>query len=444
MPLPKANQRNHQFIEHGFKRNDPYYWLRDRENPDVISYLNSENSYTKTTLKHTESFQKALFDEMRSRIKEDDSSVPYFKNDYWYYARYNEGEEYAIYARKHLSLDAEEEILLNENDLASEHDYYEIVSFSISPNNQYLAYAEDVTGRRQYQIKVKDLKSGKNLRDQIIDTSSDIAWHQNGNGFYYVLKDKETLRPHQVKYHHLNTPTENDEIIYTETDEAYITGVSKEKNGRYIFIGSWSTLTTEYQYLDFENEVAGFQIFHPRSLKLEYYPEAGPNGFYIKHNLDAKNFMLSFCAFDTVNIENWVTIQPHDETVLIEDFEPFRNHLVVQEKHNGLAQLRVYSLENMANKVIPPKEETFMLYLDQNPILDTNWLRIKYSSLTTPTSVIDINLDDFSEVVQKVQPVLGEFSATDYQSERIWATGDDGTKVPVSLVYKKSLFKKDA
>ncbi|MFK8045615.1 MAG: S9 family peptidase, partial [Crocinitomicaceae bacterium] len=443
MPFPTTTKKNHQFIEHGFKRNDPYYWLREKENPEVIDYLNAENEYTKNCLKHTDTFQKNLFDEMKGRIKEDDSSVPYFKNDYWYYSRYNEGQEYAIYARKHLTLEADEEVLLNENELAEGHDYYEIVSFSISPNNQYLAYAEDITGRRQYQIKIKDLETGENLRDIITDTSSDLAWHKNNKQFFYTLKDPKTLRPHQVKKHHIGTPSDNDEIIFTEKDEAYISGVSKEKNGRFIFIGSWSTLTTEYQYLDFENEEKGFQVFHPRTLKLEYYPESGPNGFYIKHNLEAKNFKLSYCLFNDTNIDSWETIQAHDSTVLLEDFELFKAHLVVQEKTDGLAQLRVYNLSDMANKIIPPKEETFTLFLDQNPILNSDKLRIKYSSLTTPTSVIDIDLNDFSETVLKVQPVLGTFNSSDYNSERIWATGDDGTKVPMSLVYKKSTFKKD-
>ncbi len=444
MPIPKVRKKSHQFIEHGFKRNDPYYWLREKENPNVVDYLNLENKYTKSVLKHTEAFQKSLFHEMKSRIKEDDSSVPYFKNDYWYYSKYNEGGEYPIYVRKYLTLNAEEEILLNENDLAKTHDYYEIVSFSVSPNNQFLAFAEDVTGRRQYQIKVKDLKTGKILKDLITGTGSDLAWHQNSTQFYYVLKDNKTLRPYQVKMHHINTPPDNDDLIYTENDEAYITGVSKEKNGQVVFIGSWSTLTTEYRYLDFSKEEKGFQIFHPRTHNLEYYPETGPNGFYIKHNLRAKNFMVSFCPFNSVHINSWTPVQPHNISILVEDFEVFQNHLVVQEKQNGLAQLRVYRLEDLSHEVIPPKEETFMLYLDQNPLLDTEWLRIKYSSLTTPTSVIDINLNDFTEKIRKVQPVLGHFDAKDYKSERIWATGDDGTQVPISLVYKQAMFKKDS
>lgn len=443
MHIPKAKQKKHQFIEHGFERIDPYYWLRDKENQEVIDYLNAENKYTKLKLKQTETFQESLFHEMKSRIKEDDSSVPYFKNEYWYYSRYNEGQEYAIYARKHLSLDAEEEILLDENIMAKAYDYYEIVSFSISPNNQYLVFTEDITGRRQYQIRIKDLKSKKILHDLIINTGSDLAWHKNSTQFYYVIKDPKTLRPFQVKMHHLNTPEDNDDLIYTELDEAYITGVSKEKNGRFIFIGSWSTLTTEYQYLDFETEAKGFQLFHPRTLKLEYYPESGTNGFYIKHNLKAKNFALSFCAFDKTEIDHWEMIQEHDDYVLLEDFEVFKHHLVVQEKRNGLAQLKVYDLVKMTSRVIPPKEDTFMLYLDQNPVIDTDNIRIKYSSLTTPTSVIDVNLNDFSETTLKVQPVMGSFNSDDYQSERIWATGDDGVKVPISLVYKKTKFKKD-
>ena len=443
MQEPKAKKINHEFIEHGFQRNDPYYWLRDKKNKAVIAYLNQENTYTKKALAHTATFQAELFNEMKGRIKEDDASVPYFKNDYWYYTRYTEGSEYAIYARKYKVLSAKEEILLNENELAANQDYYEIISFAISPDNKLLAYSEDISGRRQYQIKIKDLETGKNLPDLIKNAASDIAWHKNNKQFFYTANDKKTLRAFQVKCHHINTPVSNDEIIYTEKDDAYTTGVSKEKNDRFIFIGSWSTLTTEYQFLDFESEAEGFQLFHPRTLKLEYYPEPTKDGFYIKHNFEAKNFTLSYCPFEKVSIENWVSIQAHDPTVLLEDFEVFKNHLVVQEKTNGLNQLKVYNLSNKSAKIIPPKEETFTMYIDENPLLDTDTVRIKYNSLTVPNSVIEVDMNDFSETILKTQEVIGGYEKDDYKSERIWAIGDDGTKVPISLVYKKDKFSKD-
>ena len=443
MPIPKVAKVPHEFNEHGFKRNDPYYWLRDKSDPNVIAYLKAENEYTKTQLKDTDQLQEDLFKEMKGRIKEDDSSVPFLKNGYWYYTRYTEGSEYAIYARKKGTLEAEEHVLLDENQLAKPHSYYEIESFSVSEDNQWLAYAEDITGRRQYQIRLKNLETGETLPDCILNTGGDIAWHKDGIHFYYTLKDEDTLRPFQVKKHRINTPEDNDEIIFTENDEAYITGVSKEKNDRFIFIGSWSTLTTEYRFLDFESESNQFEVFYPRTHKLEYYPESGHDRFYIKHNDNAKNFKLSYCSFEDRSKSNWKNFQEHQTDTLIEDFEVLKKHVVIQEKINGLTQLRVYDLQSGQAKVIPPKEETFMLFLGQNPDFNTDFIRIKYSSLTVPSSVIDIDLESFNETVRKEQEVIGDFKSENYRSERIWATGYDGAKVPVSLVYRKDQFKKD-
>ena len=443
MVIPKVDKKPHEFVEHGFKRNDPFYWLRDKSDQNVISYLEAENEYTKLALNDTTDFQQDLYDEMKGRIKEDDSSVPFFKNGYWYYTRYTKGGEHAIYCRKKAVLTAKEEIVLDENELAKPYAYYEIESFSVSPDNQWVAYAEDINGRRQYRVKIKNLETGELLLDELNSTGGDLAWENDSVHFYFSVKDKETLRPYQIKKHRINTPEDNDEIVFTEKDEAYITGVSKERNGRFIFIGSWSTLTTEYRILDLQSEQKEFEIFHPRTLKLEYYPESSDDGFYIKHNLKAKNFMLSYCSFDNRSIDQWQTIQAHDKSVLIEDFEVFKSYLVVQQKSNGLSQLKVFNLVTNESELIPPKEETFMLDLDQNPNFDVNSVRIRYSSLTTPTSIIDIDLSDFTETLKKQQTVLGPFSTDDYGSERIWATGNDGVKVPVSLVYRKELFKKD-
>jgi len=443
MITPKVAKKPHEFIEHDNKRVDSYYWLRDKTNPEVIDYLNRENDYTKSALAGTSKFQDDLFKEMKGRIKEDDSSVPFLKNGYWYYTRYEEGSEYAIYARKKENLEAGEEVLLDENELAKPYDFYEIESFAISEDNKWLAFAEDISGRRQYQIKIKQLETGSVLHDVIENTSGDIAWHSDNLHFFYTLKDKKTLRPFQIKKHRINTPEDNDEVIYNENDEAFIAGVSKEKNGQFIFIGSWSTLTTEYHLLDMESDHQKFEVFYPRVEKLEYYPEASENGFYIKHNSGAKNFMLSYCKFNNRDKLEWQTIQIHDPNILIEDFEVFEAHLVVQEKKNGLTQLRVYDFEHNSSKLIPPKEEAFTLYLDHNPNYHTKIVRIKYSSLTTPTSVIDIDLVNFNETLKKQQKVIGKFKPQDYQSERIWAEANDGTQVPVSLVYKKDCFKKD-
>lgn len=442
MNFPIAKKKDHHFNEHGIKRNDLYYWMRNKEDKAVIDYLNKENDYTQSYLKDTENIQKQLFLEMKARIKEDDSSVPYFSNGFWYYTRFDEGSEYAIYCRKEGRLDSKEEVLLDENEMAADHSFYEIVSFSISPNNSIIAYSEDVTGRRQYQIKFKDLSTGKLFPETINHAGSDLAW-ESDDAIYYALKEKETLRPNVIKRHVLNTPEDNDELIFEEKDEAFITGVSKDKNNRFIYIGSWSTLSTEYKVLDLSSQNKEFNIVLPRTKDLEYYPESTEDGFFIKHNYKAPNFKISFAKFDAKSMNDWEDFQIHDEAILLEDFEVFKGYLVVQEKINGLSRLKVYNLEKNKFDIIPPKEETFMMYLDENPNVDTEFIRIKYSSLTTPTSVIDIDLNTFKETVQKVQTVLGEFESKAYKSERVWANSEDGTKVPMSLVYKKDLFKKD-
>ena len=442
MKAPIAKKIPHQFIEHNYKRIDNYYWLRDKENQEVLDYIDSENNYLKHKLKHTEDFQKELYKEMRARIKEDDNSVPYFKNGYYYYHRYEKGGEHPIYCRKRESLEADEEVFLNENELAKDFPYYEIVSFSVSPNNKVLAFCEDITGRRLYQIRFLNLETGEFFRDVIEHTSSDLAW-KNDKTLFYTKKDKETLRPFQVKTHYLNTPADNDEIIYTEEDDTFITGVSKDKLNKFIYIGCWSTLSTEYRLMEIENESNEFKVFYPRTEKLEYYIDTVKDGFFIKHNADGENFLMSFCEFNHTDKTDWKTIIEHQDKVLIEDFEVFENHLVLQEKENGLTQLRVLNHIDNSIKVIPPKEETYTLVIGTNPNYKTEVIRIGYSSMTTPSSVIDVNLNSFEETLLKQAEVLGDFNANDYQSERIWATAYDGEKVPMSVVYKKDLFKKD-
>jgi oligopeptidase B len=443
MKAPVAKKIPYVFIEHDYKRVDDYYWLREKENPEVLKYIDDENSFLKETLKHTESFQKSLFNEIKNRIKEEDESVPYFKNGYWYYQKFKKGDEHPIYCRKKESLSAKEEILLDENSLAKRYSYYEIVSFSVSEDNKTLAFCEDNTGRRLYQIKFLNLETGEFYKDIIDHTSSDLAWHNNSNILYYTIKDNETLRPFQVKKHILNTPSNNDEIVYTEKDDTYITGVSKDKLNKFIYIGCWATLSTEYRLMDLNSDSDEFKVFHPRESELEYYVETDKTGFYIKHNATGENFALAFCPFNQTNKKNWHEVIAHNNHILIEDFELFTNHLVTQEKENGLTQLRVLNHQNKTLKLIPPKETTFNMEIGINPNYDTDVIRVNYSSMTTPNSVIDINLNDFTPTLKKQQVVLGDFDPVNYQSERIWATAYDGVKIPMSLVYKKDLFKKD-
>jgi oligopeptidase B len=349
MKAPIAKKTKHRFNEHNIERTDNYYWLKDKENQTVLDYIDAENDYADFILNDTEDFQEDLYQEMKSRIKEDDSSVPYFKNDYWYYTRYEEGGEFPLYCRKEKSLDSIEEVLLNENELAEDYDYYEIVSFSVSPDNKTLVFCEDIIGNGLYQMRFINLETGKHYRDLIENTSSDLAWMNDSESIFYTVKEDKTLRPHQIRKHVLNTPSDNDNIIFTEKDEKFITGVSRDKIGKFVFIGSWSSLSTEYRILNVTKLDAEFEIFYPRAENLEYYPESTEFGFFVKHNADGENFSISFCEYNDRDKSKWSTILKHDPDILIEDYEVFENYLDSQEKEYGLTRLRDY---NSSQKII--------------------------------------------------------------------------------------------
>lgn len=440
MMPPQPKKVPHLLEKHNHQRIDPYFWMHDRENPEVISHLNAENDYLKSVLKDTEQDQKILFEEMKGRIKEDDASVPYFKNGYWYYSRYEEGKEYPIHCRKKDSLDNDEIILWDENVEAKNHPYYDVVSFSVSKDNKIMAFAEDITGRRLYQIRFKNLETGHLYPNLLSNCSSDLAWHNDNNRIYFVQKDPETLRPHQVSCHELFNNTSK--LVFEEEDDTFICGVSKSKDYGWILIGSYATLTTEHLFKSAEDD-SEFEIFLPRQRAHEYYVDILDNRAIIKSNLKGKNFDLSYCDLNKRTADNWENIIAHREDVLLEDFEEFEQFTVIEEKQNGLSQIRVIDKVNKTDRVIPPTEETYMLYLGNNPEYKASLVRIGYSSMTTPHSVFDIDLNTFDRTLKKQQTVLGEFKPLDYQSERIWANAHDGVQVPISLVYHKDHFKKD-
>lgn len=437
-PIPK--KAPHTLTLHNHNRIDNYFWMRDRDNPEVIAHLEAENAYADSIMEPTKGLQEDLFQEMKGRIKEEDSSAPYFKNGYWYYTRFEEGLEHAFYCRKKETLEAPEEILINENIEAENHPYYEVVAFAISKNNKILAFTEDISGRRLYQIRFKNLETGKLLSHCINDTGSDLAWLNDDHTIYYSVKDSETLRPHIIRSININTGNIVD--VYEEVDDTYIVTVNRSGDFQYIFIGCHSTLTTEFRFKS-ANDSSQFDVFLPRKEEHEYYPESAGDDFFIKSNLDAKNFKIAHCKKNERHWSNWKIIQEHNSEVLIEDFEVFNTHLVVQEKENGLSQLKVYNRQNYSYKIIPPNEETYTLYIGNNPEPNNDSVRIGYSSMTTPNSVITINLESFEQTIIKQQEVIGDFDPERYQSERIWATASDGVKVPASIVYKKELFKKD-
>lgn len=433
---PDATVKEKKLSMHNDTRIDPYYWLNERENPDVIQYLEDENAYTKAVLKPTQKLQEDLFAEMKGRIKEDDSSVPYFLNEYWYIQRYEAGKDYPIYTRKYKSLDAQEEILLDVNELAKDLAYCQVSGLSVSPDNTKLAYGIDTLSRRIYTIKVKDLTTGKLFEDEIKGVSSYAAWAADSSTFFYTAKDEETLRTDRIYRHVLGQAQEKDVLVFEENDETFYTFVYPSKSRKYIMIGSTSTMTSEYQFLPSENPTDDFTIIQKRERGLEYSVAHFEDAFYISTNADnSTNFKLVKTPVSTPEKENWVDVLPHRKDVLLEEVELFRDFMVVAERKNGLLQLRVMRWDGTDDYYLDFESDTYTASLSTNLDFDADIFRYNFSSLTTPSSVIDYDTKTKTKEIKKEQEVLGgTFNKKNYTSERLWATAEDGTKIPISLV----------
>ena len=433
---PDANPKDKELSIHGDTRLDPYYWLNDREDPEVIQYLEDENSYTRAVLKSTEKMQKQLFEEMKGRIKEDDSSVPYFLNDYWYIRRYEKGKDYPIFTRKHKTLDAAEEILLDVNELAKDLSYCQVSGLSVSPDNTKLTYGIDTLSRRIYTIKIKDLISGETLKDEIHGVSSYAAWAADSETFFYTLKDKETLRTDKIFRHKIGDTQADDAMVFEEKDETFYAFVYPSKSREYIMIGSTSTLTSEYRYLPSDKPTGKFKTIQKRQRGLEYNVAHFEDMFYISTNADnSTNFKLVKVPVASPNKKNWTDVLPHRDDVLLEGVELFRDFMVVSERIDGLLQLRVVKWDGSEDYYMDFESETYSASLGTNVDFDAQTFRYNFTSLTTPSSVIDFNTVTKTKEVKKEQEVLGgTFDKSNYVAERLWATADDGTKIPISLV----------
>ena len=425
-------------------RTDNYFWLNDRENPEVIDYLNKENQYYQEMTAHTKAFQKELFEEMKARIKEDDQSVPYLYNGYYYITRFEIGSNYPIYSRKKGSLSANEEIMFNCNELAKGHKYFQLGGLSVSSNNQFVAFAVDTIGRRIYKVQIKNLITGEIFADTIENTSGDSTWANDNHTLFYTRQDEKTLRSDKVFKHKLNTATANDILVYFEKDDTYSVEVTKEKSKKYIVISSSSTMTTEFRILLADNPEGEFTIFQKRVRGLEYDIAHFGEHFYVLTNKDeAINFKLMKTPELATAKDNWVDIIAHREEVLIEDIDIFRDFLVVTERFNGLNSIRIMPWSGEGEYYLPFESETYTAYTSTNVDFDTDILRYGYQSMATPSSIIDFNMKTKAKEVMKEQEVLGgKFDKNNYTEERIWATATDGTKVPISMVYRKEL-KKD-
>ncbi len=439
--FPLAKKKPKQLEIHNDIRIDNYYWLNDREDAEVINYLNEENAYTKSVLKHTEPFQKELFEEMKARIKEDDESVPYKLNGYWYITKYEKGKGYPIYTRKKGSLEAEEELLFDCNEMAKGHAYFRLGGISVSPDNTMVSFAVDTVSRRQYTLQIKSLITGEVFSDKIENTTGSSTWANDNKTLFYSKKDEVTLRSDKIFKHKLGTSKEEDVVVYNETDETFNTFVYKTKSKKYIVIGSSSTLTSEYQILNADTPDGAFKMFQERERELEYSIAHYDDSFYIITNKDgAKNYKLQKTSENKTEKDNWEDVLPHRADVLIEDIEIFSKYLVVNERQNGLNNIRVINWDGSEDYYLTFNNETYTLNIGNNPDFDSTDLRYSYNGLITPNSVIDYNFETKQHNVLKEQQVLSDtFDKNNYVSERIWVTARDGAKVPVSMVYKKGM-----
>jgi len=431
---PICPKREYFHEEHGDRRYDPYYWLNNKEDQEMLDYLNQENAYTESVMADTVEFEQKLYEEMLGRIKQQDESVPYFKNDYWYYTRFEEGKEYPIYCRKETSLDNDEQIMLNVNELAEGYEYYQVGGLSISEDNQWLAYGVDTQSRRIYTIYFKNLLSGELSSYSIQNTTGSVVWSANNDIVFYTTKNETTLRSDTI--HRYNRSTQTSVAIFHEEDETFYAHIHKTKSRKYLVIGATSTLTSEYRIVEADQPENEFRIFQKRVRGMEYGIAHFEDRFYILTNWDATNFRLMRCNLTETNRENWVDVVAHRKDILLEGMELFNDFMVLEERINGLTQIRVQQFSTQSDYYIDFPEETYTSGTSVNPEYNSEILRFGYTSLTTPSSTFDFNMVSKEKTLLKQIEIVGGYNSDDYQSERLYITARDGVEVPVSLVYK--------
>lgn len=431
---PVAKKIPREDVTNGDKRLDNYFWFREKTNPEVIKYLEAENAYTDAVMKPTLEFQKKLYDEMLSHIKQTDTNVPYRLGDYYYYSRTEEGKQYPIYARKRGSLDAAEEITLDLNEMAKGLKFLAIGAYRVSDDGNLLAYTTDTTGYRQYTLYVKDLRTGQLLPDRAerVDT---VMWATDNKTLFYVTEDQVTKRSDKFWRHALGA--KESDLIYDEKDELYDLGAFRSKDKAYIFVESGSKTTTEYRYLPANNPTAEMKVFLPRETDHRYYVDHRGDLFYIRTNQGAKNYRLMTAPVGNPQKKNWKEIIPHRKDIKLDDFDLFANHLMLSELEGGSQKLRIVDLRNNKSHTIEMPDPVYSVFEDQNPEFNTNVLRYRYQSMVTPASIYDYDMDAQKSTLMKRTEVPGGFDTANYASERVYATATDGTKIPISLVYRK-------
>ena len=448
---PMAKKTPFEMTEHGDTRVDNYYWMRlsdeqknapdstrDQQTKDVLDYLNAENAYTKSMLAHTDAFQAKLFEEMKGRIKETDQSVPVKQDGYWYYTRYEAGKDYAFNCRKKDSMETgTEEILVNGPEMAAGHDYWALGGLDVSEDNAILVYSEDLVSRRIYNASFRNIQTNEMLSDKIEGIAGCPVWANDNKTLFYVKKDPTTLREFQIWRHTLGTAQADDALVFEEKDEEFSCFVYKTKSKKYMVIGSNQTLSNEYRVLSADAPVGEFKVIQPRERNLEYGIDHYGDRFYITTNLEAKNFRLMSCPETATTKEYWQEVIAHRADVLLEGIEIFKDYLVVQERKEGLNQIRVIRWDNKSEYYVEFQDPTYAAGVGANPEFETDVLRYGYSSLTTPASTYDFNMTNKDRVLMKQQEIIGGHDPSQYNSERLYAKATDGTMVAISLVYKK-------
>ena len=433
---PVAKKVPHEITTHGDTRIDQYYWMRDmeRKDPEIISHLEAENTYTKERLKHTDSLQKELFNELKGRIKQTDESVPYFYDGFWYYTRFEEGNEYPMFCRKAKTMEAAEEAYLDVNELAKGYSFYQVGGMSLSTNNNLVAFAEDTISRRIYTIQIKDLTTG-NLRDDKIEGSTgNCVWANDNQTLFYTAREEGTMRSSKIFKHTLGTDQSQDVGVYHETDETFNVGIGKSKSKKWLLINSSSTVSDEYRVLKADNPHGEFEVFQNRQRDLEFSLAHYQDHFYILTNLEAKNFRLMKTADSSRSIENWEEVIPHRKETLLEDVDIFASHLILSEKTNAQVSLRVINWDSADDHYISFDEEVYSAYTATNSDFNTTKVRLGYQSFTTPQSTMEYDMDSRSMTTLKEKEILGGFDKKYYVAQRSWVTARDGAQVPISIV----------
>jgi len=436
---PVAAVRPHRFDEHGNVRIDNYYWLKDRTNPEVIRYLEDENAYTKAVMAHTEPLQERLYEELKGRVLQNDQSVPFREGNYFYYTRLVEGKNYSMYARKRGALTAPEEIMLDANALAEGKATYIIRAWDISSGEDILAFAVDTNGGRVSSVHFKNLRTGEMLADVIPRSIGGLAWAEDNRTIFYTKPDSVSVRPYQVYRHKLGTPAASDQMVYEDKDEQYYVGVFKTKSRGYIMIESSQTMATEYSYIRADQPDASFNVLFPRERGHEYSANHFGDYFYILTNDHAKNFRLMRTPVAKPSRANWEEVIPHRADVLLEDFEFFKDFLVLSERKDGLVQLRVRPWTGKGEYYLDFGEPAYLAFVSTNREFDTPLLRYGYTSLTTPSSTYDFDMRTKQKTLLKRDQILGGFDPSNYVAERFYTTARDGARVPVSIVYRKGI-----